>query len=417
MYMITNELIEYIKFNKNQNISNESIRESLLQGNWSEEDVDQAFVELDASTNMIQSPVHNELYSDNDRLDTKKKPKVIKVISMLLSVIASTYILSTVSILGFILLFDNAIGSSGAGFSLLKNFPTFGVIPILLSFVSVYFFYVSFKVTNGSKFSLGIALSSLLIIPPTTALVSQILMSQFIEVANSFGNADTTSNVAAQPMKVGAFSVDDPIFLLVIISVLILVISFKKFTFQNDPLVKKARLFLVFLILILVIPTISLISINLFKVQEKDYGYETAMTAVSYHIYKPSIVPNGIDYASDFTLNEELAGKNNGVLVVFDIPVEKQMSGEDPKAIFVRQVGVEPGFAIADFAATYVENSSFEQISIVNAYNGIGYVAQKPLGSSSLNSVIFLTNDSTLITIMSLKATSEELRRFAESFE
>ena len=410
--MVTQELINYIKTQKQQNVTDETIRKSLFKSNWSIEDINQAFLQINTPTLSSQQ---NISLPDNVYSPAKEKPKIIKTISVLIFLIASLYILSTVSLLGIIIIMERSMGAGDLVFSFLKYFPTFGIIPIMFSFVTFFFFYLAFKIRNGSKFSFWFGIPSLLIFPAFVAFLSQILMSPFVKLATSYNYSD--KSIPSFPLNPSNLRFVDPIFILSIISVVLIAISFKKFHFNNDPISNKVKVFLALVAVILIIPTVSIISIDYLKAQDTDYGYTKVKTAAGYHIYKPSSVPNGLTYTTKFILGKELAGKQTAVQVAYDIPLNELMKGVQSKPIVVKQVEVESGFNLETFATTFIKDTTPQKITLSKAVNQTGYLSQKKLGNSTLSAIIYLTNDNVLIALISPKASSEELTQLAELLE
>lgn len=423
--MVTPELIDYVKTHKQQNVTDEVIRESLLKSNWPIADITQAFLQVNTPpipqtpTTSQSSPAvsSQQVISSPNKVNpsTEEKPKIIKTISALIFLIASLYILSTVSMLGIIVIMEHSMGAADLVFSFLKYFPTFGIIPIMFSFVTFFFFYLAFKIRNGSKFSLWLAVSSLLIIPTLAAIFSQIIISPIVKLVAGYDSS--VKSIPSSYLSLSNLRFGDPIFVLAVISLVLIAISFKRFHFHNDPISNKAKVFLALVAFILIIPSVSVVSLDYVKSQDTDYGYTKAKTAAGYHIYKPSPVPNGLTYASKFILGKELAGKQTAVQVAYDIPFDELMRNGQSRLIVVKQVEVETGFNLDAFASTFVKDASLQKITLSKAVNQTGYLLQKKLGNSELNAIAYLTNDSVLITLMSPKATSEELIEFAESLE
>ena len=229
-------------------------------------------------------------------------------------------------------------------FSFLKYFPTFGIIPIIFSFIALFFFYLSFKICDCSKPSLKLGISSLLIVPAAAAFSSQILISPLTKLAADYSGSEKI--FPSQPLSQRGLRFDDPIFILAIISVVLLAVSFKKFHFKTSSISKKAKIFLALITTIFVVPIVSIISLEYVKAQNTDYGYSKAVETVGHHIYRPSSVPSGLTYATKFVLGKELAGKQTAIQVAYDIPFDMLIKGEQTEPIVVKQVEVEIGFDV-----------------------------------------------------------------------
>lgn len=343
---------------------------------------------------------------------TKEKPKILNRISELIFLIAILYVFSTIGTLGVYYVIDHVFSSGELALSFLKNFPTWGLIPIMFSFVSLIFFYVAIKVRNGSKFSFWLGVFFLLAIPLLTVLINQILMSPFIKFLSK-GIEEVTESGSFNPIL---FRFSYAIFIFVLISLILLIFSFKKFQFPNTPLTTKARVFLILLALFLILPTIILVSLGYIRASDTDYGYTYASSQVTYHVYKPSSLPPGLDYATKFMVGKELAGKQNAIQVSYDVGFDKAFNPEQSKIIVLKQVEVEPGFDLYTFASTLFKDADPSQtVTLSKAANQTAYFIERNLEKIKINTLTFVTIDNVLIQISTPKASQEELIQFAES--
>jgi len=88
------------------------------------------------------------------------------------------------------------------------------------------------------------------------------------------------------PTKPTGLNFGDPIFILNIISVILLAISYKKFHFNNNIYLKKLE-FSYYNSFYYFIPIGLVIFSDYAKSFDTDYGYANAKTTVAYHIYNP----------------------------------------------------------------------------------------------------------------------------------
>ena len=153
------------------------------------------------------------------------------------------------------------------------------------------------------------------------------------------------------------------------------------------------------------------------KANDADYGYINAKSQVTYHIYKPTFVSNELVNATKFVVGKELAGKQNAVRVAYDVPFDVMVKTGQSKPIVLTQVGIETSFNLDSFVATFMKDATPQKATLLTAVNQTGYLLQKPLGSSTLSAVVYLTNDNVLVTLMSPKASSDELVQLAGSLE
>lgn len=413
-------LKKYIKECKSKNISNEEIIKNLTSKGWPIEKINQALIQL-STTQIPQNPTPIEpvpakvldqttSLANNDS-PPEKKPKVINVISIIVFLIASLYFFKIFSFIGIIAVMGKSFsGGDLAAISIVKYFPAFGMLLILFCLIAIASFYIAFTIRNGSKKSYIQSLLFLLIVPTLSSIIVVMSMSSILKFTS--GNNTTTSLTNPSVLNFG-----DPIFILNIISVILLVFSYKKFHFNNDYLSKKVKNFLILLALIIIIPTGLVIYSDYSKSFDTDYGFTLAKEQTTYHIYKPILLPGNLSYATKFSVGKELAGKQNAVKVAFDIPFDKIIKGEETKPIVITQVGIDAGFNFDEFASTYTKDVVPQKTQLPKAVNQNGYILQKKLGNTTLSYLVFVTSDNVLISIASNKATSEELINLSNTLQ
>jgi hypothetical protein len=347
---------------------------------------------------------------------TAARPKVISIVSALIFLIAAVYAVSAVGMLvGIFVMIERSVGARALAFSVLNYFPTLGFVPVLFSCVAFLFFYLAFKIRSGSRVSLWLSVLALVVVPTLAALSSQLLLLPFVQVAASFGSSG--AGVPALPLNFSTFRFGMPIFVLAGICVIVLATSARHFRFSNDPITPKAKVFLALVALTLAGSTVVILALGYSKAQDTDFGYTQAQTIAGYHIYKPGSVPRGLSYATRFIVGKELAGKQTAVQVAYDVPFRDLMQGGQSKPIVVKQVNVTSDFNPKVFAASLGTGSVPQNISIANAVDQTGFLVQKPLGNLTLSTLVYVTHDNILVTLVSPKALPEELVRLAESLE
>jgi len=400
-----------------------------MNSNWSEQDINQALLQ----TSTLQptqsqtpvppsSPVSSQPQVFTQQTDStftagEEKPRIVKTISALFFLISILYIMGTVSMAGIIVIMDRTMGSGELVFSFLKYFPTFGFIPLLFSLVTLLFSFAALKIRNGSKFSLWLGIIILSSVPLPVAFLSQTLMSPFVNLATNF-KGGTGENTPTIPFNLANLRFEDPIFILSFIALVLLIISFKKFNFVNEPLSKIAKIFLTLLFFVLVLPTFLVVSLGYIRANDTDYGFAKAKSEVSYHVYKPTLTAGGLVNATKFITNKELAGKHNAIQVTYDIPFTDLVKEGKGKMIVLKQVGVESGFDLDSFVSSEVKNSSSQQpINLAVAINQKAFLIQRKLEKIDLNFLAYVTNDNVLIFLSSHQASVDELIQFAQSLQ
>lgn len=252
--------------------------------------------------------------------------------------ISLLYLFSSLSFSFMLFIIDWISEKNLLTLSSLKLFPNFEKISLLFLLVSIFFLYVGFKVKNGSRFSFWLGIISSFF-PFLIGWIAQIFLIKSFSYSSQI--------VQKLSSKVDFISAilnlrkDDPIIILCLLCFFVMLFSFKKFYYFNTPLNKKEKIIMLgfsIFFLILVGAPISFASIRYF---DKDFGFTKAQRAVSYHVYRPIFLPSKYEYATKYNSNQSLAGKNNGVSVVFDLSMEDIMKTEKTSPIWFKQVAVE----------------------------------------------------------------------------
>jgi len=79
--MITKELIDYIKSQRQNGVNDEAIKSNLLSNNWLQQDINQAFLEIDKEQKTEFHPRVFSQQSDSNLNEEEEKPKIIKILS------------------------------------------------------------------------------------------------------------------------------------------------------------------------------------------------------------------------------------------------------------------------------------------------------------------------------------------------
>lgn len=339
----------------------------------------------------------------------KGLPKTLKLASIIILSMSILYMFSTLIMLSAILIFDNAVGDL-ANSLFLNIFPMFGYIPLMLSCVSVLLFYVALRVLSGSQNGLRIGIVSLLTIPISTVLITNILMNPMIKLASRYTeNAD----------YLASFRFGYIIIILTIIALGLLFYSAKKFQYPNVSISKRSKVFLVSLIIFFLVPVFALVSLRYIKANDKDFGYNKAQSQVDYHVYKSRNNSLGLVNASSFINGKELAGQKNAINVLYGTSLRKSLdSGEPEKLISITQTEVSKDFDLNSFASTFMKDSMSQSITIPNAKNKSGILLRsKEDRDVKLVTLLYLTNDNILVVAFSWRFNADEIVEFVSSLE
>lgn len=187
------------------------------------------------------------------------------------------------------------------------------------------------------------------------------------------------------------------------ILILLMIRARKKYIFADKPLSSRTKLIFAFI-------SISLVSFNIYAViriynitYNPDYEYEKTTKQVNFHIYTPSVLPNGrIQDSKFFIYDKDLYGTKNSVRVVYDTPLTLEHKNNEIPSIFITQAKVNPGFDIKNEVISQEKQDSntelqFKPITLKRWSNLPAYILKR----LSATEVIMLSPDNVLISILS----------------
>lgn len=437
--MVTQELIEYIKYQKSKKVADEDIVRELLENNWVMGDIENALNKvnsLDSTTPfetqekdrdkvfVIDSTISHPatVVKENVEMPIGDKASVIiGIISMLFIVISFLFIYKAGMMVAVMSIIDHFSYTEGSMYYFIKQFPMYGWVVISFAISASVFLFNAFKIRVASKKSFITGLVTLLLLPSSLLLINYRLMhsvgSYFSTQEISLGENAPKIPSGTYTVLVGVFS--EPAFLISFITLFILLISYKKFHFKNTRISSKSKRYLILLSALFIIPTLFVVLKSYSVAKNDDFGYSRAVSKTRYHIYKPAVMPLGLVYTSNFITGKEMAGLKDGVQVVYDYTLEEVVDMKKTRPVIVKQVGVHRSFNINEYVAK--ESGMYSQTSTVNIPNtvgGSGYLILNPLGSSGDNlNLVFQKTDNVLISISTTDSGKQDLIDIAVSLE
>lgn len=205
-----------------------------------------------------------------------------------------------------------------------------------------------------------------------------------------------------------------PIFWIAIF--ILLLVSKKYFVFPNERLSKKAMFLLVIVTILVFVVNGSIIGFAYYKAYNPDYEYEKISGQVSYHIYRPSYLPPGIEQNSKFYIEEEFAGNTWAVRSAYNIPISQVAISEKSNLTVITQTQVDDLFdAKEDVLSRYQGDNPpiFESIVLPNFPNKQAYFQTG--GFAKVLHVVAM--DNVYISIASPRETEENLQKMGDSLE
>ncbi|MBW6442084.1 hypothetical protein K0B04_04255 [Patescibacteria group bacterium] len=437
--MVTKELLDYIKSQKIKGIDDEKIEADLIENNWECEDIREALDKvnrLDPSTPfeiqvkdrdnvfVIDETTSHPATQADEHISTPigDKPKVIAgVISILLIVISFLFIYRAGIMITIMSIVDYYSHTAGAIHYFLNEFPLYGWVVISFALSACVMLYASFKVRSSSKPAFWFSFFSLLLLPASLSYINYKLM---YSVARYFSKdaiilMQDKPNIPAGTSTLIVGVLGEPAFIISLITLVILLISYKKFHLPKESMPSNLKKIFITLTVLFFIPTLLFVYMSYSKAQKDDFGYKMAQEKVTYHIYKPNPIPLGMVYAADFLTDREMVGESNAVQVVYDFAYQESPDISKSRPITLKQTGVSQNFSIADYLAK--ESGVYSEQVTVNVNTSkdrTGYLIKNSLSDGGhTKNLIYVTQDDVLISLSTVDSGDFDLIDLANSLK
>lgn len=437
--MVTQDLIEYIKYQKSKKIDEEDIKKELLDNNWVKEDIENALNKVNSLDSDTPFDIHKKDRDNVFVIDSSvahpatvvkehveipvgdKASVIVGVISMLFIVISFLFIYKAGMMVAIMSIIDHFSYTEGSMYYFLKQFPMYGWVIIAFALSASIFLFNSFKIRVASRQSFIVGVLSLIVLTPSLLLINYNLMHSvgdyFSTQSIDLGENAPKIPTGTYTLLVGVFS--EPAFLISFITLCILLFSYKKFHFKNNKISFKNLGYLAFFICLFMIPTLVVVLKSYSVAKNDDFGYSRAVSRTRYHIYKPKVMPLGLVYTSNFTTGKEMAGLKDAVQVVYDYALEEVVDLKKSRPVIVKQVGVHRSFIIKDYISSVSGvYSEISNVNIPNTVGGVGYLVSNNLETGGNNlSLIFQKSDNVLISLSTTNSNKQDLIDIATSLE
>lgn len=339
-----------------------------------------------------------------------KKPVILNVVSILFVLIALLYIMGELSFLFALFILEKTIAlPTGIKFITLSNFPLFSSIPLFYAFTVLIFTYIAIKVRNGSKFSFWLGIITSLILPLVLTFLVKLGISEYTQ----------TSQIEELGKTYSFLYLLNPVFLLLIAALSILAFSYRKFSFKNYALSKKAKILLMVIFMTLVLPVALYLTYGFCFLKTTDYGYSKAQSSVSYHVYRPAYLPQKLQNATSFSAGNALADNQNAVKVGYSWSFREAMKSGNSKFIFLAEAGVGSDFDLNNYLDTVGEKETGSRTvteePLTLAQDHKAYLIERVTEKSHFMFLVFVTPDNVLIQFNSTLTDKTEIMKMAES--
>jgi len=206
------------------------------------------------------------------------------------------------------------------------------------------------------------------------------------------------------------------------IALILLLISFRKFSYPWGSLSRRAKIFLIAVLVVIVLPIFGLMDYAYIKTKDTDMGYSQAQSQAGFHLYRPNYLPSGIFQASKPQIQD--GSFNNKRFFVGFAPFIRE-SFDDKRIMTISQEQAPASLDLEGFVkkqlqdSKYLDKSFFNNGKVSLAKDQKGYFTRQvsTSGKTTIYYLHFLTMDNVHIIIMGLATDQGELTRIAESLK
>lgn len=205
--MINQQILVYISQQLNSGVNKDSIVSALLSSGWQQQDINEAFNTINGKeimtknapktspnqpitqstlVNIIDNPQANQIIN-NQHIE---KPKSISLLLIFYWIFALLN-LTRSAIGGSVLQSMNdsmkKVNPGALDFSLIATVPWLAMIPLISSFLSIFYIYAVLKLPNRSRKAWKIGILTLICIPLSgiiTAIIVSVLINNWISPGN-----------------------------------------------------------------------------------------------------------------------------------------------------------------------------------------------------------------------------------------
>ena len=354
-------------------------------------------------------------YSQEQSDETEPQNSLLlKINAGCLSIFGILFVLLGVLYSGILLIIHLTASSSNFNNPFLKAVPNLGILPVVFQISAVLLFYAGLKISSASKKSFWVAF----LIPMLTAGSVFILSQGLVTWLNkSLG----TASDKLDSIKIVDLSFANQIqYVFLILLVLIPLISFGKFNRVDTALTSGRKTFLTVMTILLIGASASISGWIFYQQYLSDYNYAEMQSISEFHIYKPVSLPEGMDYAANFSNDQKLTNQKGAIIFgfmnSFEIPEPKVLN-----AVFVLENMVSKGFNFDDYIYNTYPNSdpAFVKTTITSLNAPAYWIPRQKTAISSGQDptrggiLVLVTADNVLIKITSTGYTKDEILSFA----
>ena len=334
----------------------------------------------------------------------------VKIASGILIIYALLFMMISIFITAVIIILNQlAVMHSGLfDLVLLKEIPNLVLAPITLIIIGLLFAYAGIKVKQQSMSGFWIAILVAISAPILTTFVVQYSLNSLVHQSQGMNPMLSAASSSLKIQNVSSLAL--------VAAIIFIVISFKKFVNQPKDLSRSAKIFIGILVLIFLVPTVGLFGYGYTQALTTDYGFARAQKQVSYKLYRPGSVPVGLSYTSYFSTNNAFADTEDATKVTYGLPFKSLLGSTEPiKLAILRQTRVQAIFTVEDYIATNYINAIdlAKPVTLPNEMITKAYLIYITTDEVPRGILMMLTKDRTLIELISVNTTEQEVIAFA----
>ncbi len=341
-------------------------------------------------------------------------PSVV-VVGLLFKLLSLVYIMLSLTTLAAIGILAMSLYNSGSlPYLFLRFYPLIGLLPVLTTLFAYISLYSSYMVVTSSRKAWTLALSVMILLPPTTYIFLPQIFFPLMKLILVYLRLDGTPFLP-NTFSVGILMQYFHYILLFYLGLVVLLPSKKYYTRPVTPMTRSGKMWLSILLYLGIIPQMITFGLLYFRATTTDFNYGPAAGHVTYTLYRPSPDALGRTPWTNYQTGISFAGVQDAVTVTYDVPLTEFVEDSIRSPITFTQVKILPDFSLISFveeqkrdAGTVIENAA-----VLSAKNSEAYITMYN-GELSL---WFITPKDVLIRLSSDTADISELTSMANGME
>jgi hypothetical protein len=410
--MLPPKLVDYLREKKKAGYPDAMIRDEFIKKGWSAAILDEVYALLN-NTNIPSPPIvtvpvvtaPQTTINQERETEISSEPTIPKkwliVLASLFFTLSSMYGQTAAIAMSLAVIMQQTMMNLGGTESVLSSYPgLYGALIVSIG-TSLYFLYLTFKSSNVSAKSWNLKVLSLIVAPLIFYPLCNLFMYPILKQAAVLGNTQPELLLPGTDLLITG-------------ALLFALWRTKQFHTQADTnLATKYRILFGIAIAISIL-TLAIAGVTFSRTTTtSDMGYQVVSEQVDFPLHTLTTLPSNLAYGGKYEMKLDDKGVTT-VRLPLTTPIA-QVTAETNTTIVIEQQKAPATFDLISDLATYEPQP--EPVMVPIAADGAAYLARKPLGTSYLYNLEFVSTDGVLVRILSPDADPETLIQVAQAMQ